>query len=435
VISPRDARRWLLALAYLALLATYVALRYRAFADIEPRVFNDTPAYVRVAERPLASPEAWLASRPFLLPLIYKAVRVNPRAVVAVQWSVSVMAWAALAATTASLMRSRWLRPFVLASLLAFGSTGPITQWDGALLSESLALSLTAVFVAGGLRLADGFTVGRALLVCATGGALVFTRYVEAYRLLVLAGLVATSARLTGQRRLRVLAVAAAFVATALVGAFLGQAGERWIFSSLNVLAQRILVDEQRLGYFVARGLPVNGALMRLSGQWASSEGQAFTTDPELDGFRRWWKAHGKATYLRFLLSRPGDAFMAPLRDRWLLISPALANYAPRGWRPALGGALDTVIYPSAPSGLYAWAAAVLLATIAAFRRHGRPGALWLVPAMLLLSAVPFAFIVWHSDAMEIGRHAFLVGVHLRLGLLLTFWLAIDRLAGPPRQT
>lgn len=410
------------------LLVACLALRFHAFAGAEPRAFSDTAGYLRVSRRALASPGFWLAARPFGVPLVYKAAGRDPRSIAAVQWALSVTAWGVLAVVAARRLRCAGLRPLALASLLAFGAVRAVAQWDAALLSESLALSLTALLVAAGLRLATEFTWRGALLAGAAAGALVGTRPVYGSALLLVAGLLAAMAVMGGGRRRATLGVAGGLAALGLAGVLLGQARERWLFPSLNVLAQRILPREERLAHLAARGMPVNAALLRRSGQWAS--GGAFLRDPELDAFRRWWRAHGRSAYAGLLLAHPAAAMADPFRDRARLLAPRLDGYEPAGFTAALPAAVEAVVYPGTPGALYAWGGAVLLLAAVAIGRRGRPEAVWLVPALLLASAGPFAGLIWHADAMEVERHALPVAVQLRLGLLLLFWLSLDRLLG-----
>jgi hypothetical protein len=59
----------------------------------------------------------------------------------------------------------------------------------------------------------------------------------------------------------------------------------------------------------------------------------------------------------------------------------------------------------------------MLLALIVAALRSGR--AVWLVPMLMALLVYPSMFLAWHGDAIEVGRHSYLVGVLLRLA----FWM------------
>jgi hypothetical protein len=51
-----------------------------------------------------------------------------------------------------------------------------------------------------------------------------------------------------------------------------------------------------------------------------------------------------------------------------------------------------------------------------------------LVPAAALALQVPHAIVVYHGDTLEIPRHAILVAIGSRLGILLLALLVIGRL-------
>jgi hypothetical protein len=59
-----------------------------------------------------------------------------------------------------------------------------------------------------------------------------------------------------------------------------------------------------------------------------------------------------------------------------------------------------------------------------AWRGRARP--VWLVPAVAVLIQLPHAAIVWNGDASEIARHALLVSVMTRLGLLMLSIFLVD---------
>jgi hypothetical protein len=70
-----------------------------------------------------------------------------------------------------------------------------------------------------------------------------------------------------------------------------------------------------------------------------------------------------------------------------------------------------------------------LIATLAgilplALLRRTHPG--WLAPLALLLLLYPMMFLVWHGDAMEVGRHSVLNGVQFRLALWMLALFVID---------
>jgi hypothetical protein len=104
-----------------------------------------------------------------------------------------------------------------------------------------------------------------------------------------------------------------------------------------------------------------------------------------------------------------------------------LAFYAPRGYRDPLPGFISRILYHPSAALLLAWAVAatVMAAGLVRLRRWT-----WIVPVILLASTFPHAVIVWTGDDTSIGRHAVLLAVYLRLGLIL-FTLQLMDALGP----
>ena len=108
--------------------------------------------------------------------------------------------------------------------------------------------------------------------------------------------------------------------------------------------------------------------------------------------------------------------------DRTALFAAALPwDDRPRGFRHLFVDPAANWLYPKSPAGLIGLAlaaAVVLTAALILSRRLTGPQAAGLV---VTGAAYPLALVVWHGDAMDIARHALLVGLCLRLGL----WLVI----------
>jgi hypothetical protein len=54
------------------------------------------------------------------------------------------------------------------------------------------------------------------------------------------------------------------------------------------------------------------------------------------------------------------------------------------------------------------------------------PKRTWIVPIALIVSTLPHMIVVWHGDSQELQRHALLIGVLGRLGILMLLFLALD---------
>jgi hypothetical protein len=71
-------------------------------------------------------------------------------------------------------------------------------------------------------------------------------------------------------------------------------------------------------------------------------------------------------------------------------------------------------------------ALAVALGLLVLAWASGAASATLVVPASLLVSVVPHAVVVWDGEPTSLARHALLVGVLARLGLLIAFVGVLD---------
>jgi hypothetical protein len=155
-----------------------------------------------------------------------------------------------------------------------------------------------------------------------------------------------------------------------------------------------------------------------MAGKWAHSDDFALYNAESLRGFQSWAAARGKSTYLEYLLADPLRTAWEPLQNADVLLFPTLRGYTPQGMRGCRWmGCIRKA--PGLWAGWRCWVRSVGGAAWARWRRLNGRG-LWAALALLLLS-YPHLALVWHGDAMEVGRHALAAGVQLRLGL----WLAL----------
>jgi hypothetical protein len=253
-------------------------------------------------------------------------------------------------------------------------------------------------------------------------------RDTNAWIILLLAGLLLIWQRASR----RYIFVAAVFIALFAVNETSQNFSDRWVMPFVNVLGRRILPDTQARDYFAQRGMPTSGAVMRLSGFLAWHQDRLFYRDPDLHELREWIQTHGKRTYVTYLLAHPVTALISPFRDAKELIAPDLKYYRYPGFSPILSGVLADTVYVEQYPRLLAFGPLIIILVIAFIRTHGvgSSGAkhhhLILISSALILVFYPHAVIAWHGDANDVGRHALLASVHLRLGLWFLFIFSLD---------
>lgn len=420
---------WILTIAYVVLFALLLALRLSLRQPSSSDHWSDPADYLRQALWPITTLNFWAGKRVFGFPLLLKIFGNHEPSVIAAQFALATLGWTVCGLGIASHIRTLWLRPVVFALIVSFSLTRDVVQWDFMLFSESLATSLFALQIGLWCLLIRAYEIGaarwqqRGLLIAL---ALVmplwsFVRDTNAYMLLGVGAILALVLMLRWRRlpdRGAFVGLAALCVATFLLQNWTADHGKRWQFPLVNVLGQRILVDEQRTAFFAAHGMPTDELVMRYRDNYAHSHGNAVFRDDNMAYFRDWLDAKGKSTYMRWLLSDPLTAMREPFTDYKTIFRPPLGVYADQAGLkfPAWELTLTGWLYIRAPEQVAMGVVALLIAMGAAAWRFGRT--VWLVPVSLALLIYPMMFLIWHGDAIEVGRHSFLVSMLLRF----VFW-------------
>jgi hypothetical protein len=338
----------------------------------------------------------------------------------------SILSWSLLAVAVAYSLHLFILKVTGFSLILLLSLYRYILGWDSVLLTESLSLSLLALFVAGWLWLAQSWRWQKAVAVFVVGFLWTFTRDTNAWVVLMIALslLLFVVARLIDKKYLF---LSAGFLILFFLSNQSADFGERWIFPFQNVVGRRILPDAQAVDFFVKCGMPVSPELAQLTGQFASGLDRAFYEDPALEEYRAWLYAYGKSCYMKWLLSQPLQSIRAPIAEFDSLVT--LENIQPflfsSKFSPVLPTRLESILYFRwQPWILFLIACGVIIAAV--FTRAWRQNKSWWVASTLLLLVFPHYFIVWHGDVMGILRHVLTVSIQLYLGLWLLALLVLD---------
>jgi hypothetical protein len=410
---------------YVILFIAYAALRVVNFAELqEVRLFPDTSVYTGLASRSLWDLRFWCGPRPWTAPFVFKLLGNDSSAIAVFQLMFSIVSWGVLAFVGGAAVQLYWLKPVAFGLILLFSLSAEIIMWDGVLLPDSISLSLMALLIAGWLRLLKSWQWHKAMLVTLIALFWSFTQDTNAWLVLMTAGalLIGVAA---GRLERRYVLIVVAFAIIFSVNDYSANRARRWVVAFMNNVGLRILPIPAHTEYFVQAGMPVTPALTGRAGKKAWSDDWAFIKEPELDKFRQWLYARGKATYMRFLLSHPAMTLQEPLRHPELLLSPELRKYAAAGFVPVIHGTLAEIVYVKKWALLCIWAAAVAVG-FALGTRIWKYKLAFIIPLALIVFAYPHVALVWHADPNEIERHAFRAGVHFRLGLWLLVLFAID---------
>jgi hypothetical protein len=425
------ARQPLVALALI-----YAAVRVLAFLEVDPRGFPDTGVYERVAAAPLLSEGFLAGGRPPTVPLAYKLLG-GEEARVAGQLVLSIACWTWLAAATAAALRTPWLRVAGFAAVLGLSLSHEIQLWDAALLSESIALSLTAALAASWLQLIRRPTAGGVAVMLAVSALWALSRDPNAYLLIAVAAVLAASLpALEGRRGLRGMA-AAGLVMIAAGSVFSAGAGyPRWLYPVQNLVALRISADPEGLEHFERAGMPVSDRFLELSERQRLTGVRPFAHPGELHyspgneaefmPFQLWLAEHGRGAYGGYLLTHPGAVLDGVGPALTALADPRVDRYA-ANVGPAEAPVLSGLAFTGGVWPMALWLAVALGLAVAVAARGGARRE-WALPGFMLAAAAPFALFVYHAGAQELDRHMLVPSLLLRLGALLLIMMALDAL-------
>ena len=333
----------------LFVLASYSAIRLLNLSQAVQRVKTtaDTTSYLRISRESIFGTEFLAGSRPLIFPLVLKLFGNNMERVVWAQGIFSIISWSILAVSVGYSLHILLLRFMAFGLILLLSLYRYIIGWDSVLLTESLSLSLMALFIAGWLWLMNGWRWQKVVLLTAVALLWTFSRDTNAWVVLMVALFILL---LLGLRFIdgKYLVLSIAFIAMFLLSNLSADLGDRWIFPFQNVLGRRILPNAQAVDFFIDCGMPVSPALMQLAGGYANSLDRAFYDDPALEGYRQWVHRAGKSCYVKWLLSNPLESIKGPLAEFNSLIS--MQNIQSflfsKKFSPILPARLEAILYP-----------------------------------------------------------------------------------------
>lgn len=412
-IGQRAARAALRGLPLAALFALFLWLGWPPpeSAAFPIKLFPDSASYT-----------AWGYGRPPVPFLFYSLVGSGAAAAPA-QTVLSFACWLALGWTALGF-------PGALTAGLLAGAL-PVVLWNKTVLSESLALSLGAAFLAASLALGRRWSTPRLGLWIAC--LLLYTGVrVENFFLVppILAALLLWHRRHWRALGAAGLAAAAMFVAFSVV---IDKQNHNWQIRMTNIVLTRILTSSALRDEFLRRGLPDEPALLAARGRMLAAYDPAFVA--ATPRFQRWLDEQSRPTYLAWLRTLEPQRMLVGAIDHVLKHWPYAFNYYIAGMRLP-GSAWDFYPWSHAmrlPFAAWRWLALVPLACalLTLQLTFADLFALAYLAAVYLM-----AFAVYHGDTGEMDRHLVLTATLYRFApviALAPIWERARRLWRAPR--
>ena len=225
-----------------ALLLAFLSARLIHLSRIaDVREFPDTGSYAQIAARPVLSQSFLAAERPFVLPLIYKLLKLDFDRVAVAQTLLSILSWGLLAILIARTVEWVWLKPFAFSVILLLGLSQNVAGWDTVMLSESIALSLMVLLLAGWLWLWEGWQWRKAIFLIIVAFFWTFSRESNAWGVMTMALLTFVAGIRKPLARRSLFGLSGLLATLFIANEVSSNLGQRWVFPFQNVLAQRIL--------------------------------------------------------------------------------------------------------------------------------------------------------------------------------------------------
>ena len=404
---------------------TYTAFRFNILIHTPPASkFDDSGSYLRAAEVSLFSLDFWTVNRPPFVPLIYKILGNDLLKISIFQIIFSSLCWGILAVVASRIFKTRIIQLISFTIILLFGLSADILRWDTIVMSESISISLFALWIANWIWLIERWQWRKVISLIATTGCFILGRETNAWIVLMIAGLLLCIGIIWRSQR-KVLLISIVFFLLFIVNSVCSDQGKRWVMPFLNVLGTRILPSPEYLSYFEKKGMPVNDTLMQYENHWSTALRTQINKNPELQDFKLWLMSSGKRAYITFLLSHPEPLLQDPLRNFVNMMSAEVSTYEPKGFTPVLNKPLAEIIFPERWVWALVWIFPFIMGLLIPMAISKKLAKL-IIPLMMLILVYPQAVIAYHGDSMGLTRHPLLTAIQLRLGIWLTLLFVLD---------
>jgi hypothetical protein len=456
-----NLRGLLVIFAYILIIAAFLAIKWSYFKFDVVGTFYDTRAYLMVGNNPLSSLAFWAGERPFTLPLFYKILGVNLEKdlllinlihIAYAQVWISIICWIALGFTVASRLRNRWVGIATFGLILMFSLVYEISRWDLLLLSESLSFSFFALLLAGWIWLLELSSSHRGTLrsTLTLIGVIVITVLYSFARDANLYFVVMGSILLTAASLIRRFGLMRTYILIYMVSAILLwfaqnasiNIANRWQIYLYDHYALRLTDTPEFVDYFRRAGLPLMEKLYKPLDMRGSVYQNMLLFDPAYEPVRQWTTAHGKVTYIGYLLTHPSMTLSQPLEYAYELLNGASETLLYGGSVPARDSyrrspqinqvlpryirGLTKILFPVLPVWAYGIIYFGLVCLAGWALLHKWDPVIWLVIFIVLITIYPQMILVWFGDPLEMWRHALQISIGFRLAGWLTLGFAVD---------
>ena len=400
----------------------------------EPFIFLDSQEYGALSLLSFSNPSFYL-QRPFVFLFFLKITHQNHMILILFQWIISVISWLFLAFIVKGNVAHQRTAYGVFIAILLFSCNGYVVYWDDMVLTESLNLSLVAVFMALYVKafqphvnplLMVGMITVTFLLVNLRDANDCFIFFMGVFIVLLS---FFKSFYLSKKRVLLFFLMTLAFLCVS-VGTL--QKGARWLIPFENMMAVRLLGDNKMVTAFDKEHMPDSLKHYRAGASfWEKIDRYRRLSVAEYD----WIMQKGQLVYRRYLLSHPAyvlSCYGQPLFWTSLLGSfDSLFEYSP--FLPKFYHNRTIAVYFLFFIAIMSLVMDFLVFTffigaiVLCYQRAIYKNRTFVIFAFVFaISITVNALLIWHADGIEFARHQLPNHMLLFLSMVIMTALLFD---------
>jgi hypothetical protein len=392
-------------------------------------LFSDANEYREQSQRDLFSldffaPQEWLHPRPFTMPLIYKIAGSDPYNMVRMQKFIYCICVFVFAFSFLAYIKNAIVKVISFYTLLFFFTWWNIVGWSDNILSESISISLMLLWFAIILYYyRKQNRIGILLLIPATI-LLSFTR--DTWPYIILLFFILNVALFFKKNRFKSALLLSGFaILLFFTQSYTAERGIRTRLPVFNSIAGRIVQSEKYLDWWVKKGMPQSGQLVKdFKGAKVDAGGRPMIYARYIDSTYTelfiWINARGKSLYQQFVLTHPSYFFLAgeDKKDIERIFCYSSNDYfkKPQGFFANAHNVFPVF-------GLWS---TLILVTISSFLWYKRRRIIYGFPLILFILVAANALLSYNADTMEVNRHLFITGIMAELISLLVIFLCAD---------
>ena len=128
------------------------------------------------------------------------------------------------------------------------------------------------------------------------------------------------------------------------------------------------------------------------------------------------------------LIAHPIYTLTLPLVNLDEMLAVDFADQIP-GYESALPAVVNELLFPNRWFWVYLGISLLLLGLVLWKQRRENSRVYWLVVLFFVFS-IPYLYIAWHGDALDLARHASIASIQFHLGLWLLLIFYLDKQIG-----